>query len=151
MGRRTILAGRVRRLGRTILRKLVFSLPEDFWKDIQDTAPDVTIYEIASLMRIVGKDDADDKARSYINFSQAYDDWIRATRWTAAVKAADEASRDEESIEGLARPKGQGQVSSSRGEAGHDHDGDDKGVDRERTQGRLTPEYLERRARELGL
>lgn len=151
MGHRKVLERGIRRFGRTLLRRLVFSLPEGFWKDIQDTAPDVTIYEIASLMRVVGKDDEDEKTRSYISFSQAYDDWIRATRWTAAVKAADEASRDEESIEGLARPKGQGQVSSSRGEAGHDHDGDDKGVDRERPQGRITPEYLNRRARELGL
>lgn len=151
MGRRAILAGRVRRLGRTILRKLVFSLPEDFWKDIQDTAPDVAIYEIASLMRVVGKDDADEKARSYIRFSQAYDDWLRATRWTAAVKAADETARDEESIEGLARPKGQGRVSSSRGKARDNDDRHDEKVDRERPQGRITPEYLERRARELGL
>lgn len=151
MGRRAILAGRVRRLGRTILRKLVFSLPEGFWKDIQDTAPDVTIYEIASLMRVVGKDDEDEKTRSYISFSQAYDDWIRATRWTAAVKAADEAAKDEESLKSVARPRREKSVSSPRGEAGHDHDGDDKGVDRERPQGRITPEYLNRRARELGL
>ena len=150
MGRRAILAGRVRRLGRTILRKLVFSLPEDFWKDIQDTAPDVTIYEIASLMRVVGKDDADDKARSYIGFGQAYDDWVRATRWTAAVKAADEAARDE-SLESPARPRRKRTLPHPRGEAGHDHDGDDEGMDRKRHQGRITPEYLERRARELGL
>lgn len=150
MGRRAILAGRVRRLGRTILRKLVFSLPEGFWKDIQDTAPDVAIYEIASLMRVVGKDDADDKARSYINFSQAYDDWVRATRWTAAVKAADEAARDQ-SAESTARPRSKRALSHLRGEARDNDDGDDKGVDRERHQGRITPEYLNRRARELGL
>lgn len=151
MGRRAILAGRVRRLGRTILRKLVFSLPEDFWKDIQDTAPDVTIYEIASLMRVVGKDDADDKARSYISFGQAYDDWIRATRWTAAVKAADEAARDEESLKGLARSGGERRISHLRGKARDNDDRHDEKVDRERPQGRITPEYLERRARELGL
>lgn len=150
MGRRAILAGRVRRLGRTILRKLVFSLPEDFWKDIQDTAPDVAIYEIASLMRVVGKDDADEKARSYIRFSQAYDDWLRATRWTAAVKAADEAARDQ-SAESTARPRRKRALSHPRGEARDNDDGDDKGMDRERHQGRITPEYLERRARELGL
>ncbi|MCT6836817.1 MAG: hypothetical protein M3Z49_12950 [Bifidobacteriales bacterium] len=150
MGRRAILAGRVRRLGRTILRKLVFSLPEDFWKDIQDTAPDVAIYEIASLMRVVGKDDADEKARSYIRFSQAYDDWLRATRWTAAVKAADEAARDQ-SAESTARSRRKRALSHPRGEARDNDDGDDKGMDRERHQGRITPEYLERRARELGL
>ena len=151
MGRGTVLGRAVRRLGRSIASRIVFSLPEGFWKEIQDTAPDVAIYEIASLMRVVGKDDADDKARSYINFSQAYDDWVRATRWTAAVKAADETARDEESIEGLARPKGQGRVSSSRGKARDNDDRHDEKVDRKRPQGRITPEYLERRARELGL
>lgn len=150
MGHRKVLERGIRRFGRTLLRRLVFSLPEGFWKEIQDTAPDVAIYEIASLMRVVGKDDADDKARSYISFSQAYDDWVRATRWTAAVKAADEAARDE-SLEGPARPRRERALSHPRGEAGHDHDGDDKGMDRERHQGRITPEYLERRARELGL
>lgn len=149
MGHRKVLERRIRRFGRTLLRRFVFSLPEDFWKEIQDTAPDVAIYEIASLMRVVGKDDADDKARSYINFGQAYDDWLRATRWTAAVKAADEAARDE-SLEGPARPRRERALPHPRGEAGHDHDGDDKGLDSKPHQ-RITPEYLERRARELGL
>ena len=150
MGRGSFLERGVRRIGRSLCHWIVFNLPEDFWKDIQDTAPDITIYEIASLMRVVGKDDADDKARSYINFGQAYDDWVRATRWTAAVKAADEAARDEESLESVARPRRKKSVSSPRGEAGHDHDGDDKGLDSKPHQ-RITPEYLERRARELGL
>lgn len=151
MGHRKVLERGIRRFGRTLLRRLVFSLPEGFWKDIQDTAPDVTIYEIASLMRVVGKDDADDKARSYISFGQAYDDWVRATRWTAAVKAADEAARDEESLKGLARSGGKRALSHLRGEARDNDDQNDKKVDRERPQGRITPEYLERRARELGL
>ena len=151
MGHRKVLERGIRRFGRTLLRRFVFSLPEDFWKGIQDTAPDATIYEIASLMRVVGKDDADDKARSYINFSQAYDDWVRATRWTAAVKAADEAARDEESLKGLARSGGERRISHLRGEARDNDDRHDEKVDRKRPQGRITPEYLERRARELGL
>lgn len=149
MGRGSFLERGVRRIGRSLCHWIVFNLPEDFWKDIQDTAPDITIYEIASLMRVVGKDDADDKARSYISFSQAYDEWVRATRWTAAVKAADEAARDE-SLEGPARPRRERALPHPRGEAGHDHDGDDKGLDSKPHQ-RITPEYLERRARELGL
>lgn len=151
MGRGSFLERGVRRIGRSLCHWIVFNLPEDFWKDIQDTAPDVTIYEIASLMRVVGKDDADDKARSYISFSQAYDDWIRATRWTAAVKAADEAARDEESLKGLARSGGERRISHLRGKARDNDDRHDEKVDRERPQGRITPEYLERRARELGL
>lgn len=149
MGRGSFLERGARRIGRSLCHWIVFNLPEDFWKDIQDTAPDVTIYEIASLMRVVGKDDEDEKTRSYISFSQAYDDWLRATRWTAAVKAADEAARDE-SLEGPARPRRERALPHPRGEAGHDHDGDDKGLDSKPHQ-RITPEYLERRARELGL
>lgn len=140
----------IRKLGRLVTRRAVFSLPESFWKWVQDTAPDITIYEIASLMRVVGKDEMDEKTRSYIDFSQAFDEWKRATRWAAAVQAADERQKDENSLKSVARPKGQGRVSSSRGEARHDDDRDDKGLD-SKSHHRITPEYLERRGRELGL
>lgn len=142
---------RVQRIGRSITRRAVFSLPESFWRWVQDTAPDVTIYEIASLMRAVGKDDMDEKTRSYIDFTQAFDEWKRATRWTAAVKAADERQKDEESLKGVARPRRKKQVPSLGDPARNNDDGSNEKVDPERPQGRLTPEYLERRGRELGL
>lgn len=139
----------VRCLGRSITRRAVFALPENFWKWIQDTAPDVETYEVASIMRAIGKDGMDEKTRSYINFSSAFREWERATRWTAAVKAADEAARDE-SLESPPRPRSERKISPARGEARHDDDRDDKDLDSESHQ-RITPEYLERRGRELGL
>lgn len=151
MGRGSFLERGVRRIGRSLCHWIVFNLPEDFWKEVQDTAPDITIYEIASLMRVVGKDGMDEKTRSYIDFSQAFDDWKRATRWAAAVKAADERQKDEESLKSVARPRRKKQVSSLGHPARHDDDGSNERVDPERPQGRLTPEYLERRGRELGL
>lgn len=141
----------VRRLGRSITRRAVFALPESFWKWIQDTAPDVETYEVASIMRVIGKDDMDEKTRSYINFSSAFREWERATRWAAAVQAADERQKDEESLKSVARPCRKKQVSPLGNPARHDDDRSDEGVDSKRPQGRLTPEYLERRGRELGL
>lgn len=141
----------IRKLGRLVTRRAVFSLPESFWKWVQDTAPDITIYEIASLMRVVGKDEMDEKTRSYIDFTQAYSEWLRATRWTAAVKAADEAAKDEESLKSVARPRRKKPVSPVGDPARNNDDRSNESLDSERPQGRLTPEYLERRGRELGL
>lgn len=140
----------VRKLGRFITRRIVFSLPESFWKWVQDTAPDVETYEVASIMRAIGKDDMDEKTRSYIDFTQAFREWKRATCWAAAVKAADERQKDENSLKSVARPRSERKISPARGEARHDDDGDDKDLDSESHQ-RITPEYLERRGRELGL
>ena len=141
----------VRKLGRSITRRIVFSLPESFWKWVQDTAPDVETYEVASIMRAIGKDDMDEKTRSYIDFTQAVREWERATRWAAVVKAADERQKDEESLKSVARPRRKKQVPSVGDSARHDDDRSNEKVDPERPQGRLTPEYLERRGRELGL
>lgn len=152
MGRGSFLERGIRRFGRSICYRLVFSLPDGFWKEIQDTAPDISTYEIACLHRVLLKEKGNSpEAGNIIDFGQAFRSWARAQYWAAAVQAADERQKDENSLKSVAGARREKSVSSPRGEARHDDDGDDEGVDSKRPQGRLTPEYLERRGRELGL
>lgn len=148
MGYRKVLERTVRRLGRSIALRLIVSLPDSFWKEVQDTAGDIATYTAASLARVIRKNEGDGKeARSIIDFSEAYADWVRATRWVAAVRSADERF----SLENPTRSKDQRALPYTGGATGYLDDRDDKEVDSEPPQGRMSPEYLERRARELGL
>lgn len=148
MGRGTVLGRAVRRLGRSLVTRFIVSLPDSFWKEIQDTAGDIAIYTAASLARVIRKNQGDGKeARSIIDFNEAYDDWLRATRWVAAVRSADERY----SLENPTRSKDQRTIPCTGGATGYLDDRDDEEVDSEPPQGRMSPEYLEKRARELGL
>lgn len=148
MGCRKVLGRAVRRLGRSLVTRFIVSLPDSFWKEIQDTAGDIAIYTAASLARVIHKNQGDSKeARNIIDFSEAYDDWTRATRWVAAVRSADERY----SLENPARSKDERPLPCTGGATGYLDDRDDKKVDSEPPQGRMSPEYLEKRARELGL
>lgn len=145
---RKVLERAVRRLGRSIALRLIVSLPDSFWKEIQDTAGDIATYTAASLARVIRKNQGDGKeARNIIDFNEAYGDWVRATRWVAAVRSADERY----SLENPTRSKDERAIPCTGGATGYLDDRDDKELDSEPPQGRMSPEYLEKRARELGL
>lgn len=141
---------RVQRLGRSFLHWFVFSLPDGFWKEIQDTAHDVSTYEVACLHRILLKEKGDsEEAKAVIDFAQAFRSWERAKYWTEAVEAADRDRRgwpEDQSQSGDENP-----VSRVGDSARNINDRAHQGVHRGHPEGGLTLEYLERRGRELGL
>ena len=139
----------IQRAGRSVLYRFVFSLPDSFWKGIQDTAPDISTYEIACLHRVLLKEKGNSpEAGNIIDFAQAFRSWARAQYWSAAVEAADRDRR------GWPEDKGQSgdenPVSRVGDSARHVNDGANQRLHQRRPQ-KLTPEYLERRGRELGL
>lgn len=139
----------IQRAGRSVLYRLVFSLPDSFWKEIQDKAGSVSMYEVACLHRILLKEKGDSQeAKAVIDFAQAFRSWERAKYWSEAVEAADRDRRGWPEDKG--QPGDENQVSRVGDSARHVNDGSDQRLHQRRPQ-KLTLEYLERRGRELGL
>lgn len=140
----------IQRAGRSVLYRLVFSLPDSFWKEIQDKAGSVSMYEVACLHRILLKEKGDsEEAKAVIDFAQAFRSWERAKYWIEAVEAADRDNRSWPEDKAQARAKS---PVSRMGDSARNNDDDaHQGVHRGHPEGGLTLEYLERRGRELGL